>query len=418
MVSYNQKDGMATYRYFLSHKNGQTESEVIDMKKLTALLLIGFTCATLLSGCGKEEAPVETVPVNQIVPETVSVPETVPETESIVETAPEDIPPQEGMVRSPLTNEWISGDLENQRPIAVMIPNENAALPHYGISQADILYECNVEGSMTRLMAVFKDWKNLERIGNIRSCRDYYVYWAKEWDAIYCHIGGPFYILSVINDPTTDNITGAVLATDPKQTKGLVDEAFFRTSDRKAPHNAYTSGDRISSAISKLGYSETYTSNYQGDHFKFASGENTLEQYGDSAIPATKIDLASTYKITKTYFEYNPDDGLYYRFQGMQSGDQKHIDGANNQQLAFKNILVQFTHYEVRDAKGYLGYGCHDDTKDGWYFTDGKGIHVNWKKTSDYGPTKYYDDNGNEIELNTGKTNICIVQDGTSFDAE
>lgn len=62
---------------------------------------------------------------------------------------------------------------------------------------------------MTRLMAVFKDWKNIERIGNIRSCRDYYVYWAKEWDAIYCHIGGPFYILNAINDPTTNNITGA-----------------------------------------------------------------------------------------------------------------------------------------------------------------------------------------------------------------
>lgn len=71
---------------------------------------------------------------------------------------------------------------------------------------------------MTRLMAVFKDWKNIERIGNIRSCRDYYVYWAKEWDAIYCHIGGPFYILNAINDPTTNNITGAVLqATLPRK---------------------------------------------------------------------------------------------------------------------------------------------------------------------------------------------------------
>jgi len=42
-----------------------------------------------------------------------------------------------------------------------MIPDENAALPHYGLSNADILYECSVEGNMTRLMAVFKDWKSL-----------------------------------------------------------------------------------------------------------------------------------------------------------------------------------------------------------------------------------------------------------------
>lgn len=388
------------------------------MKKLAVLLLTGLTCATLLFGCGKEDEPVETVAINEVqtaAPETVAEPETETETEAVNE----DLPPEEGMIKSELTGEWISGDLANQRPIAVMIPNENACLPHYGLSNADILYECNVEGSMTRLMAIFKDWKNMDKIGNIRSCRDYYVYWAKEWDAIYCHIGGPFYILDIINNPTTDNITGAVLASDSSQKKGLVDAAFFRTDDRKAPHNAYTSGDRIAAAIQKLNYSETYTDNYEGEHFKFASASspNTLEQYGN-ALSATKIDLAGAYAKTKTYFEYNESDGLYYRFQGMQNGDQKHIDGANNQQLAFKNVIVQFTHYETRDAKGYLSFQCHDTTKDGWYFTNGKGIHVTWKKTGDYGPTRYYDDSGNEIVLNPGKTNICIVEDGKTFDAE
>lgn len=387
------------------------------MKKLVVFLLTGLTCATLLFGCGKEDDTVETVAINEL--ETPVEPVAEPETETEAGTVDEDLPPEEGMVKSSLTGEWISGDLENQRPIAVMIPNETACLPQYSISKADVLYECNVEGSMTRLMAIFKDWKDLERIGNVRSCRDYYVYWAKEWDAIYCHIGGPFYILNIINDPTTDNITGAVLATDKKETKGLVDAAFYRTDDRKAPHNAYTSGDRIESAIQKLNYSETYTNNYVGNNFTFAStsSPNTLEQYSN-ALTANKIDLAGAYVKTKTYFEYNADDGLYYRFQGMQSGDQKHIDGANNEQLTFKNVIVQFTHYETRDSSGYLGFQCHDTTKDGWYFTNGKGIHVTWEKTSDYGPTKYYDENGNEIVLNPGKTNICIVEDGKTFDVE
>ncbi len=57
----------------------------------------------------------------------------------------------------------------------------------------------------------------------------------------------------------------------------------------------------------------------------------------------------------------------------------------------------------------------HDTTRDGYYFTNGKGIHVTWKKTADYEPTKYYDDDGNEIEFNTGKTMICIIEDGDSF---
>lgn len=388
------------------------------MKKLSVMLLMALTCTALLSGCGKDEVEeVESIPVSQVIEETV--------TETVVETIPAetedpDLPPEEGMVRSTLTNEWIDGSISDQRPIAVMIPTENACLPHYGISNADILYECSVESDMTRLMAVFKDWKDIPKIGNIRSCRDYYVYWALEWDAIYCHVGGPFYILDILNQDSTNNVSGAVLASDSSQKKGLYGSAFFLSDDRSKPHNTYTSGKLIQNAVSALGYSETYRDNYyEADHFKFAasSAPNTLEQY-KKTVNASTIDLKEAYPITKTYFQYNENDGLYYRFQGMQSGDQKHIDGANGEQLAFKNVIVQFTHYETRDAKGYLAFQCHDTTKDGYYFTNGKGIHVTWEKTTDYGPTKYYDDNGNEIELNTGKTMICIVKDGRMIEAE
>ena len=95
------------------------------------------------------------------------------------------------------------------------------------------------------------------------------------------------------------------------------------------------------------------------------------------------------------------------------------VDAANGeQQLAFKNVLVQFTYHEVRDAKGYLIFQVHDTTRDGYFFTNGKGIHVTWKKNADYEPTKFYDDDGNEIEVNTGKTMICIVEDGDSFNVD
>ena len=53
-----------------------------------------------------------------------------------------------------------------------------------------------------------------------------------------------------------------------------------------------------------------------------------------------------------------------------------------------------------------------DNTMDGYYFTKGKAIHVTWQKASDYAPTRYFDDNGNEIQLNTGKTYIAIAQAG------
>ena len=177
------------------------------------------------------------------------------------------------------------------------------------------------------------------------------------------------------------------------------------------------SAEGANEAIDKLGISKTYRENYYNpDHFKFAaeSNPNTLEQYS-GALTVKKIDMSKCYPISKTYFEYNGEDGLFYRYEY----GKPHVDaGFDNAQLAFKNILVQFAYHEVRDAKGYLSFQDHDTTRDGYFFTNGKGIHVNWKKTGDYDPTKFYDDDGNEIELNTGKTMICIVEDGDTFGYE
>lgn len=37
---------------------------------------------------------------------------------------------------------------------------------------------------------------------------------------------------------------------------------------------------------------------------------------------------------------------------------------------------------------------------------------MTWQKIGDYTPTVYYDDLGNEIQLNEGKTYIAIAQKG------
>ncbi len=372
------------------------------MKKLQVLFLISLSSA-LLFGCGKKSAEVMEPVVNPVIEDTV---DDTDKTNTDEEKTEEDIPPKEGMVRSRITNEWVTEEVNNTRPIAVMIPNTKTAA-QYGISRADVLYECNVEGSITRLMALFQDWSDFDRLGNVRSCRDYYVYWSFEWDAFYIHYGGPFYINEVINRADTQDIDG------------LSSSNFWRAKDTgSSTDNAYVDTDGIMADINKLGYSLNYRNGYADEqHYIFASNgsPNTLEQYGN-AITADKIDMSPTYPVTKCYFIYNPDTGLYDRYQSLSgSSDGPHIDKANGEQLSFKNILIQNTYFEVRDQKGYLAFQCVDSTRDGWFFTNGKGIHVTWKKPSDYAATRYYDDNGNEIELNTGKTMVCIVEDGDSF---
>ncbi len=366
------------------------------MKRLSVLALTLLTASMLLYGCGKKE---------EIVPEeTVTEETTETETEEISEPAEEgfvddeEIP--EGMVRSQLTNEFVDKSFAKKRPMAIMINNVVQAIPHSGLSQAGVMYECVVEGSSTRLMAIFEDWENVGKIGPVRSCRDYFVYWAYEWDAIYAHFGGPkLYVKSVLEREETDNLDGISL-------DGL---AFYRTKDRKVPHNAYTSGPHLIKGVEKKDYSTKHTENYRKDHFNFTNNlhPNTLTQYS-TAVEAAY--MAPGYLVNKPWFEYNADDGLYYRYQFKKA----HTDVENGQQLAYKNVIFQNTYYETRDAKGYLAFNDHDDTRDGYYFTNGKAIHIRWKKSSDFSPTVYYDDDLNEITLNPGKTFICIVQDQKS----
>ena len=380
------------------------------MKKLRIYLALA-AAAALLGACGQS-----VLPDSPILPETTAgagdsdqndtdiLPGLVPSEPS----AEEDLPPRDGMVRSRLTNEWIDASAASVRPVAVLIPNEASAIPQYNLSKASVLYEANVEDRVSRLMAVYEDWEDLDVIGNIRSLRTYFAYWAFEWDAFLVHSGGPYFIDDLIAEPTTQNINDHV---------GTDTAAFFRDSSRSQPHNLFVRGSGLKKVIDNKGYSLNYRGLSEEEHYRFTdkASQNTLSQYGDEAKSASYIDMSGCYPLTRCYFEYNENDGLYYRSQHLSGGtDGPHVDAVSGEQLAFKNILVQYVTYEELSG-GYMVFQCHDTTQDGWFFTNGRGIHVTWEKTSDYGATRYYDDYGNEIYLNTGKTMVCVALSGDNF---
>ena len=110
---------------------------------------------------------------------------------------------------SVLTGEPIDPVLEKQRPIAVMYPIDEAAQPQYGLSNVDVFYEIMEEGNMSRQMGIIQNWQDLDRIGNIRSIRSYFVYEALEWDPIILHYGGPIdYTIDILTRDDVDNING------------------------------------------------------------------------------------------------------------------------------------------------------------------------------------------------------------------
>lgn len=149
---------------------------------LMASLLLTIAC---LSGCGESEGRVE---VKE--PEIIAVGESTPAGPEETEAPPTEEVPEElttaypvvreeresvnGQIQSYLTGQWTDETIATRRPIAVMIPNNKPAMPQYGLSKAAIIYEAPVEGRITRLMAVFEDFDDLDRIGPVRSSRDYF----------------------------------------------------------------------------------------------------------------------------------------------------------------------------------------------------------------------------------------------------
>ena len=218
------------------------------MKK-AKLLLMALLAAAMVFGCGKSEeasAPAQSEQSGNKEAESV-----------IIETG--------NNVTSYLTGKQVDEAIGRQRPLAVMFNNIEAGCPQTGISRADVVYEAPVEGRITRLMGVIEDWHDLEKIGSVRSCRDYYVSFALEFDAIYVHFGqATVYVGDMLNSDAVDNISGAVAGIDRP-----ANNAFYRTDDRKAPHNVYVSAAGVMKDIEKFQYNLTYDEAYYGK-FKFA----------------------------------------------------------------------------------------------------------------------------------------------------
>lgn len=320
--------------------------------------------------------------------------------------------------KSYLTGETVSAEIGRSRPIALMFNNIQGGIPQCGIEKTGVIYEAPVEGSITRLMGIMEDYQDAPRIGSIRSCRNYYIYFAREFNAIYAHFGQAVYAEPILDHPTTDNLSGL---------SDYGDTVYYRSDDRVSPHNVFTDYDRIQAGIDVCGYDRAYDPTYEG-HYKFAEeGQAVTLDAGQDAMV-----VLPGYTYNHARFEYDATTGLYNRFQ---YGDA-HIDGNSGNQLTCKNIIIQNCGWEFYDENGYVNIDVVTSGT-GKYITNGKAIDITWKKENynpdseyyctilsqncqyevhadDFNITRYYDMDGNEITLNPGRTWVCIVRDSLS----
>ena len=281
-------------------------------------------------------------------------------------------------------------DLNNtNRPYAVMINNHYNARPQAGLEKAYIVYEFMVEGGITRMMALYTTDVDVKKIGSVRSSRHYYLDYALENDAIYVHWGTSIYAEKDIHSLGINNIDGMNYG-------GI----YFTTDSslgRSLEHTRFTSSDMIKNGIKGLGYrtkrEKDYLLNYTADEVDLSKKEG---------IVANKIDIRYSNYMTANY-SYNADEKVYYR--SIDNNAMK--DLVTGEQYKFKNIIAYSVAYS-----SISDYG-HQDIKnvgegEGYYFTNGYGVKIKWSKKSRGEQTKYYYQDGKEIDVSDGNTFIQV----------
>lgn len=284
-------------------------------------------------------------------------------------------------VYNPLTGKYLQ---YTGKPIAVMINNLYMARPQTGLNLADVVYEAEVEGNITRFMAIFNG-KNPDIVGSVRSARPYFLDLIKPWNCYYVHVGGStqaYIDIPKLGIKNIDNMRG--------------DRGFSFDNSRQAPHNTYFD---IQTALQKK------------------QSSINLPGWYKEAPPAAKADYRS---IKFTYNKQNSPGYIWddkMRVYLRTINDQPHNGRDTGKQIAVDNIIFQYArHIYSGDELGHIDIILNGQGK-AEYFLGGKHSTGIWQRNG-YGHILYLDDQGKPVQMVSGNTWIQIVRPNTKLQLE
>lgn len=288
-------------------------------------------------------------------------------------------------VASPLSGIYAEEEKVNRRPFAVVFDNQPGARPQAGLIDAEFAYEFLAEGDITRYLGIFLI-NEPENLGPIRSARPYLVEKSLEFDSHLVHVGGSNQAIADIENKKVANINSMSRGND----------VFWRKGHKKIPHNLYSSYEALKKAAEK----SNYRKEPQFDGFKF---NPSFKEMGKGEI-ANEVKV-KYFKSSEASYIYDDANKIYKRYYN----GTEHKDEITEETLTATNIIIQQVSAKVIDEQLRLKMDTVGEGK-GTYITGGKAIDITWKKGSYEGATKYYDETGQELILNPGKTWVQVVR--------
>ena len=234
------------------------------------------------------------------------------------------------------------------------------------------------------MIAFFDETQEVDVIGPVRSARPYYLDWNNELDALYAHVGGSNAALDLIASGVTFDLN-----------QYYNGSYFWRSTQRYAPHNVYTSTEEMKEYVSIREEAQRAPDLLYGV-WQFKSPEN-----GGEDAQSVSIEYAPPVYVAD--WEFDLETRTYLRSQG---GISHRTDAGV--QIAVDNVAIVITDIEVIDSVGRrlvetIGEG------EAFVMQDGIVIEGMWKKSSASERLRFYDAFDEEVKMNVGKSWIQVV---------
>ncbi|ATP41970.1 hypothetical protein CSE16_19155 [Solibacillus sp. R5-41] len=337
--------------------------------RMRGLFIAAIISAAVVSGCSDKE---------QVEQPEVEIEEN--------EKQEEDVNVEEAVLPfvAPFTGEPIAEEI-TQRPIIATINNHPLARPQSGLAQADVVYEMLAEGDVTRFLALYQS-KIPESIGPIRSARSYFIDIAKGLDAFYIAHGYSPEAKSMLDRKVVEGINGM-------KYDGIY---FKRSSERRAPHNSYISGENVLAGAEKIGASLLYQKKVS---YPFYEGEDSVK-IGTQASEVA-INYSTNGKFNSQYV-FDSEANSYTRF----SANVQTVDYVTQQPIELANVLFFEMPHQTIDNEGRREINIKGGGN-AYVFQGGMMREVKWKNTDGF--LIAIEEDGSEVKLVPGQTWVHFV---------
>jgi hypothetical protein len=285
------------------------------------------------------------------------------------------------IVRAPLTGAQAPDESVLGRPaLVVKIDNHPKSRPQWGLNQADIVFEENVE-QLTRFAAVYHS-QGSDPVGPIRSGRLQDI-------NLLASFNGPLFAWSGGNAQVSAAIRKSTMV-DLSHSSANEAGGFRRESSRVAPHNLVAETSKLwtlapADAIPPL------------PQFEYRADGETVPTDSKPA-GAVKISMDGV----DIMWEWSPENLTFVRSQD----DKPHVDMQDVRINAPNVVVVSVVYTKSGSSPVAKSVGSGEV----WVYTAGKLIQGSWERLDPLKPFVFKDTKGAVIKLTPGRTWVEVIR--------